>query len=98
MSLCEEYAQKEGASLLCLIPANQRLADTYSEMGYLKRVSLADKRSGDDVLLNSLSRHFFELVNRDADESAIFDFGLAKLFDEKYRGNTLAFASFFGER
>ena len=98
MALCEEYAKNIGASFICLIPADGSLGDKYTKMGYSVRVSLADKKQKGDTLITSLSERFFELMNRDADEDAIFDFGLAKLFDEKYEGSTLAFASFFGER
>ena len=82
MLRCEETAREQGASYLCLIPADAELRDTYIRMGYEIPVELCTGgREG--VAIRSGSEDFSRFAQTDAEPSVEMR-GLLKPFDESY--------------
>ncbi len=100
MERCERQAIKEALDFLCLIPATPRLTDTYSRMGYSKKIALFDApdRSGDAIY--SSSRGFLEFAAPDSNAAPLLtdDRGAMKPLSDRARRHEFYFAAPMGER
>ena len=100
MDNCEATAKRAGADFICLIPATERLADTYAHMGYSKKISLFDTpvKKGDAIFSKSLG--FREFATPDSDTAPIFtvNFGMIKPLSAKVKDLDFYFAEPMGER
>ena len=100
MDNCEATARLAGADFICLIPATERLADTYARMGYSKKISLYDaaERSGDAILASAEAfRKFATPDNADAPILTV-NFGIMKPLNERARHSEFYFVEPMGER
>ena len=100
MQRCEQYAVDLGLDFICLIPATERLADTYSRMGYSKRIALYDaqEKSGDAII--SSSRGFIGFAEPDGADAPLLtvDFGAIKPLTERAAHIEFYFSAPMGER
>ena len=100
MQKCEMAAESAGADFICLIPATERLADTYSRMGYSKMVSLSDFADKTGVAISSASIGFREFATPDTADAPLLtvDFGLMKPLGRRAEQQEFYFSAPMGER
>ena len=100
MKKCELEAERAGADFICLIPATERLAETYARMGYSKKVALYDapEKNGDTIFAASLG--FREFASPDSTDAPLLtvNFGVMKPLSERASDNEFYFAEPMGER
>ena len=93
-------AEIAGADFICLIPATERLADTYSRMGYSKKISLCDapQKAGDAIISSSLG--FIDFATPDSADAPLLtvDFGLMKPLGKCAEQQEFYFSAPMGER
>ena len=80
MSLAEAEARCHGAKFVCLVPGDDRLADTYKRMGYLSYVH--QKELSNSKGLRLLSDEFRKFAHTD-DNTAVRQKGLLKIIDSE---------------
>lgn len=100
MQKCEMAAESAGADFICLIPATERLAGTYSRMGYSKKISLCDapQKAGDAIISSSLG--FIDFATPDSADAPLLtvDFGLMKPLGKHAEQQEFYFSAPMGER
>ena len=100
MEKCNAAAKGAGADFICLIPATERLADTYARMGYSKKVALYDaaEKSGDAIF--TASEGFREFAAPESDRAPLLtvNFGIMKPLTERAERSEFYFAEPMGER
>ena len=100
MEKCEREAMVRGADFICLIPATDRLASTYSRIGYSKRIALCDAPEIHGDAIRSRSRGFCEFAIPERADAPLLtvDFGVMKPLTERADKQEFHFASYMGER
>ena len=100
MERCEAQAIADGKDLLCLIPATEALAKTYSRMGYSRKIELFDKASEGSHAITPASRGFSDFAAPDCADAPLLtaDFGLLKSFSQIDEDTRFCFAAPMGER
>ena len=96
MASCEAYAEENGADFLCLIPADERLADTYGRMGYTERLGLYHNADTDAERIFVKSQGFIDFAAPEGNEKGPIPFGLMKPLGSFDRHN-MAFFSPMGD-
>ena len=97
---CEYEAVARGADFICLIPATDRLASTYSRIGYSKRIALCDAPEIHGDAIRPRSRDFYEFAIPESADVPLLtvDFGVMKPLTECADNQEFHFASYMGER
>ena len=101
MDKCEIEAKRSGADMLCLIPATDRLAKTYANMGYYQKVALSDdpQKSGVGILAISSGFRSFAIPDDPTQPRYTSDFGVLKPISSKISPNeSFCFEEHMGER
>ena len=100
MQKCELEAERAGADFICLIPATERLADTYSRMGYFKKLSLCDSEDKRGAAIFSASLGFREFATPDTADAPLLtvDFGVMKPIGKRAAQQEFYFSAPMGER
>ncbi len=100
MERCEAQTLADGKDMLCLIPATDKLATTYTRMGYSQKVLLSGKETSGKCALFSTSLGFSEFAAPDSADAPVLtaDFGLLKAFSHIDAANEFCFAEPMGER
>ena len=101
MDKCKAEAKKAGADMLCLIPATDRLAKTYANMGYSKKVYLADdpQRCGEGIFCTSFGFASFSEPDDPTDPPHTSDFGVLLAISNRISPDTrFYFRNYMGER
>lgn len=100
MKKCEREAIARGLDFICLIPATERLADTYARIGYSKRIALYDASCKAGEAIVSDSRGFCGFATPDNENAPLLtvDFGVMKPLSERAEMKKFHFSSPMGER
>ena len=96
MSSCEAYAKECGADFVCLIPADERLAESYIRMGYVQKTELCHNAGKDSERIFTSSKGFIEYAMPDGDGRGAISYGLMKPLGTQ-RERKMAFFSPMGD-
>ena len=96
MSSCEAYAKECEADFVCLIPADERLAESYRRMGYDKKIELCHNADKDSERILVSSKGFLEYAMPDGYERGAIPYGLMKPLGEHHK-QQMAFFSPMGD-
>ena len=96
MESCEEYAKENGADFICLIPADDRLDQTYIRMGYTEKTELCHNASACSERIYVLSDRFIEYARAEDGEKGPIPHGLMKPL-VNLSGRKMAFFSPMGD-
>ena len=100
MERCEKTALENALDFICLIPATERLAETYLRMGYSQKIELYDapRANGTSVFSRSLAFDEFAKPDTDTAPCCTVSFGVMKPLSSKITLGNFYFAAAMGER
>ena len=96
MLSCEAYAKEHGADFVCLIPADERLSESYMRMGYIQKTELCHNASEGAEHIFVLSDGFIVYATPEGAEKGAIPYGLTKPLDRKIKCK-MAFFSPMGD-
>lgn len=97
MRQCEAQAADLGASFLCLVPADEALAETYRRMGYGTEVALWEDADEKAEKILPAGEGFCRLAKDWYETEHVSRYGLLKWLSTPQKNRKLAFACPMGE-